>query len=156
VVVRFTALLIVLIVVPAAYAHALGATVTLRGQRVEVEAYYSDDTPARDANVMVHDKGGRFVATGKTDDHGRWVFDAPPAGRYSVVVDAGAGHRKIVSVTIPGKPPGDAVTVSDGPGRAEFTRFPWGPAALGLAIIAALAVGWRMWLRRRANGPAES
>lgn len=145
---RFTALLFVLVVVPAARAHALGADVKLRGNRVEVEAYYSDDTPARDARVTVRERGEQMIAEGRTDDLGRWHFPAPHPGQYTVVVDAGAGHRKTVSVTIPDNPPADA-TVSSGPTRDEFTRFPWDRLVFGLAIIAASAIGWRTLRRRR-------
>jgi nickel transport protein len=145
--VRFSALLLLLLVTPVARAHALGAEVKLRGNRVEVEAYYSDDTPARDAHVIIHNAADQVIAEGRTDDRGRWQFPVPPAGRYSVVVDAGAGHRKTVNIAIPNQT-SDGETVSEGPPREEFTRFPWGRVALGLAIIAALGGGW-LALRRR-------
>jgi nickel transport protein len=143
---RLTALLLVLAAANPVHAHALGADAKLRGNRVEVEAYYSDDTPARDAHVTVHDAADHTIAEGRTDEHGRWQFPAPPPGSYTVVVDAGAGHRTTRTVTIPSRP-ADGETVSEGPPRAEFTRFPWGQMALGLAIIAALAGGW-LALRR--------
>ena len=52
---RFAALLVALIAAAPAHAHALGATAKRVGDRVEVEAYFSDDTPARDAAVMVRE-----------------------------------------------------------------------------------------------------
>jgi hypothetical protein len=127
-------------------AHNLGAKAVLRGDHVEVEAYYSDDTPARDARVVVHDNADKLIADGRTDDAGRWQFPAPPPGRYVVVVDAGSGHRKRLVVTIPGTA-ADGESVSEGPSRAEFTRFPWGGIAAGLTVIVLLAVGWRAWRR---------
>jgi len=160
--VRLVALLVLLVIAPATHAHSLGVSATLRGKQVEVEAYYSDDTPARDARVMVHDHAGRFVAEGRTDEQGKWQFAAPQPGPYTVVVDAGAGHRKSTSITVPAVLPGDPQAgtpptgpISDGPSRAEFTQFPWGRMALGLAIIAAVAIGWRSSRRgvRRMPGP---
>jgi hypothetical protein len=130
-----------------ACAHNLGATATLRGGHVEVEAYFSDDTPARDAKVMVHDAAGRFVATGRTDDRGHWSFPAPPPGVYELVVDAGGGHYKRLTVTI-STTAADGTPVSGEPSREEFTRFPWGGVAAGLTVIVLLAVGLRAWRRR--------
>ncbi|HEY1380558.1 MAG TPA: carboxypeptidase-like regulatory domain-containing protein [Gemmataceae bacterium] len=145
------ALLLSLAAAAPARAHALGAEAKLRGGRVEVEAYFSDNTPARDARVTVRDAADATIAEGRTDAEGRWSFPAPPPGRYAVVVDAGAGHRtRPIAVTIPGEPPAADVTVSEGPRREEFTQFPWGRVALGLGIIAALALGWRAVRRARA------
>jgi hypothetical protein len=139
--VRFAVLLLALLVPTTARAHALGVEAKLRGKQVEVEAYYSDNTPAREAHVMVHDTGGRFVATGVTDIHGRWQFQAPPPGQYVIVVNAGEGHLTLVHFAIPNRS-AEGETVSDGPTRDDFIRFPWGRLALGLATIAAAAVGW--------------
>jgi nickel transport protein len=141
-----------------ASAHALGAEAKLKGDRVEVEAYFSDDTPARAASVTVTDEVARTVAEGKTDDAGRWQFPRPAGGQYRVSVDAGDGHKARVRLTIPPGPaavstdspgtdapgsPADDETVSDGPSRAEFTRMPWERIVIGLGAIALIAaVGW--------------
>jgi nickel transport protein len=149
-----------------ASAHALGAECKLRGGRVEVEGYYDDNTPARDARVTVRDAAGQTVADGRTDDKGRWSFPAPEPGRYHVIVDAGAGHRAVVSVTVPeaasapptftstpdaGPGPPAETVISEGPGRAEFTRVPWTKIAIGFAVIAGLAAAARLFLRRPAG-----
>src|SRR5262245_31356111 len=95
---------LVLATAPSAFAHALGAECSLRGDRVEVEAYYDDDTPARDARVIVRDVAKKNVAEGRTNDKGFWSFPRPEPGRYRVTVDAGAGHRTTVTITVPGTP----------------------------------------------------
>ncbi|HEY8505923.1 MAG TPA: carboxypeptidase-like regulatory domain-containing protein [Gemmataceae bacterium] len=130
-----------------ALAHEVGAECTLRDGRVEVVAYFDDDTPARSAKVRVLDGRRETLAEGRTDEEGRWSFPAPPAGKYRVVVDAGAGHLAEVGVTVPpavaspGVPgaaprvPEEGRTVSDGPTREEFTSFPWREVILGLAVI---------------------
>jgi hypothetical protein len=141
-----------------ATAHALGADCTLRDGRVEVEAYYSDDTPARHATVRVRDANNELMAEGHTDEEGRWSFPAPPPGRYAVVVDAGAGHRTRVTLTVPPRAESDpesepATRLSDGPPRVDFIRFPWLRAGLGVGAIAALALLARIIYRAR---PAPS
>jgi nickel transport protein len=160
-------LLALLAVAGTASAHALGADCTLRGGRVEVEAYFSDDTDARGATVRVLDGQGKALAEGHTDERGRWSFPAPPPGRYTVVVDAGAGHLARVRLNVPGPAdgraapaatvPADTVRLSEGPTREEFTRFPWPRVGLGVGLIAALGLaGWavRQRWRRRAAPPA--
>jgi hypothetical protein len=150
------ALLFLVTAVAPVCAHAFHATVRFRPGRVEVDAYYADDTPARDAAVTVRDRAGQVMAEGRTDDRGAWHFPAPPPGPYTVTVDAGAGHRKSVNITIPAvlpsEPTGpaqDGVVISDGPTRDEFTRFPWGGVAAGLTVIVLAALGWRAWRRGR-------
>jgi nickel transport protein len=129
-------------------AHALGAECKLAGDRVAVEAYYDDDTPARDARVSVLGPDKNALVEGRTDSEGRWSFARPRPGDYEVVVDAGGGHRVQVGLTIPAEAT-TAVpqTISSGPTRAEFTTFPWSKVALGLAAIACMGLGW--WLARR-------
>ncbi len=158
---RLAVLLVVLAGRPA-FGHALGAECKLRGDRVEVEAYYDDDTAARGARVTVLDEGKKPVAEGRTDREGRWSFPAPKAGTYRVVVDAGEGHRTTVRVTVPppdqrpAGPPAErpgAVPISEGPDREEFTRFPWQRGALGVGIIGGAGLALWVLLRRRRAAP---
>jgi hypothetical protein len=142
---------------PAAFAHALGAECRLTGGRVEVTAFYDDDTPAADAAVTVRDAGSVVVASGRTDAKGLWSFAAPPGGKYRVAVDAGDGHKASVGLTVPGGPPAgsadataDPAVVSDGPARADFTRAQWLKLGVGLAAIALMAAGYGM--ARRVGG----
>jgi hypothetical protein len=156
----YTTLLLVLpLALPSsAWAHALGADCKLKDGRVSVETFYDDDTPAIAAQVLVTDPAKKTIATGKTDMKGVYTFDAPPPGVYEVTVDAGAGHRTRCKLTIPDPkattPPAETkasesaptpteTTVSDGPGRAEATRFPWQKLLVGVAII---GFGACMWL----------
>lgn len=160
----FLALLLVLAAVRPVAAHALGAECKIRGGRVELEAYYDDDTPGSQARVVVQDEARKTVAEGKTDDKGMWNFPLPPPGRYRVRVDAGAGHAATVTLTVPGSKEGPTTSggengvppaedksgvASDGPTRTEFTRFPLGRVALGLAVIGLLSVVLCLALRPR-------
>jgi hypothetical protein len=92
---------IALLTSSSAAAHNLGAECKLRGANVEVEAYFDDDSPARDAKVHVLDQEGKTVAQGRTDAQGRWTFSTPPPGRYRVAVDGGYGHLAEVKITVP-------------------------------------------------------
>src|SRR5438552_522160 len=129
-------------------AHALHAECKLHGNEVRVEAFYSDNSAARDAKITVRDAAGTAVAAGRTDAKGVWTFARPPAGTYEVVADAGAGHRCPLTMTIPAEALADEATVSEGPTRAEATAVPWGRVLLGLAVLAAVGFGAR-WAGRR-------
>jgi hypothetical protein len=127
-------------------AHALGVECRLEGNRVAVEAFFDDDTPAPHALVRVLDAAGKEVVQGKTDAAGKWTFAAPQPGKYQVHVDAGAGHRVSREVTIPGEASGSR-QISEGPSRQEFTEFPWLKVSLGLGTIALFAAAF--WLSQR-------
>ncbi len=169
---------------PAA-AHGLGAECKLRDGRVQVEAYFDDDTVAADARIVVRDAAQNITAEGRTDAKGLWSFAAPAAGLYRVTVDAGAGHRTTVRIRVPAPAEESAATtsaasgecdcckgnnaasptfggpvISEGPRRAEFTRFPWLKVVLGLTAIALMGLIWwgfRRWkLRFCSSGPSPS
>ena len=129
-----------------ASAHALGAECKLRGNRVELEAYFSDNTPAQEARVVVYDKDRAALQNGTTDGEGRWSFSTLAAGDYEVVVDAGAGHRVTLKLVIPDSPA--APIASSGPSRQEFTRTPWLHIAGGLALIGLPSAALYFWLRK--------
>lgn len=139
-----------------AQAHGLGATCRLKGPSVEIEAYYSDDTPAGGANVRVRDAAFATITEGQTDANGLWSFPRPAPGRYQVKIDAGGGHRMTRYVTIadPSAPPPETspVPAKKDVERETFTAFPWLGVLAGLAIIAALAGGALLVGRRRRGG----
>ena len=128
-----------------AWAHAIGFSCKLLGDVVRVEAYFSDDTPAIAAHVVVRNEQNAIVAEGRTDDRGIWTFARPAAARYEVMVDGGAGHRLTQKLTIPEPAPqleSQENAVGAGPPRSEFTRIPWLRLATGLGLIFFLAAGW--------------
>src|SRR5437868_4639929 len=136
------AILFALLFTAAADAHALGARWRLDRDRVVVEAYFSTNKPAQDAEVKIRD-GEKVIAEGRTDDRGRWSFPEPPPGRYEILVDAGLGHQTTVELDLsPEHPP------EGGPSREEFTRTPWLKLGLGLLVIAGLALGLYFSVRR--------
>ena len=74
------------------FAHAVGVDCTVRGDKVEVEGFFDDDSPAQKAKVRVVNAKGELIADGITDEKGRWSFRTPAPGKYQVELDAGAGH----------------------------------------------------------------
>jgi len=120
---RLLPALLALLLLPAlAHAHAVGLVAKLAGGRVTVEAFFDDDEPAADASVTVHDEANAPVAQGKTDAAGVWSFAVPPAGRYTIRVNAGDGHATTTVVTIPAIPIGE-VTVTEGVSREARTGW---------------------------------
>jgi hypothetical protein len=150
--------LLLFVTIRPAHAHALGANGKLRDGKIEVEAYYDDDTPARNATVRLFDSDRREVATGRTDTKGVWLGPQLKPGLYEVVVDAGAGHRCTQKITVPALASSPEPTepiepaaplLSDGPTREEFTRFPWLKLGMGVGLIAAVGVALVGLARRR-------
>lgn len=144
------------------FAHAVGVDCTLGLGKVEVEVFYDDDSPAAKAKVVVVNANEEVVAQGVTDQHGRWTFRKPAAGKYEVRVDAGAGHRTKKKIDVPASTAPDAAigilldvslrieapvaapllpgtAISDSTVRADFTRLPWEKVLLGFGIIGCLS-----------------
>lgn len=148
-----------------ASAHAIGVEAKLQGDRLRIEAYFDDDSPAADAKVALTAADGRTVAEGRTDKDGIWTTTAPEPGKYHVAVDAGGGHQAKTAVTIPprdGAAPSTALTaeepvVSDGPSRTVFTGpMKWAMAAVGLGVIAAVSLVARRLLGKKPAPPSET
>jgi hypothetical protein len=137
---------------------------TLRDGKVEVEAFYDDDSPAAKAKVQVVDLNEKVVASGATDASGKWTFAAPPPGRYEVRVDAGAGHRARKKIEVPARAappesqttPAPAENITDGQTRADFTRVPWVNVLLGLAILATVGAACALVALWRKNAHKEA
>lgn len=146
------------------FAHGIIAECRLKGNQLHVEASFDDGIPARDAKVRVVDERDRSVASGRTNEQGVWTGDAPPAGRYLVIVDAGAGHRTKVPLTVPlqntvGRSRDgvhqdlDTETViSEGPDRRRFMESRWVKVGIGVGLIGLLGLlvrsGLRHWKSR--------
>jgi len=118
-----------------ARAHGLGVACAIRGDKVEVEAFYDDDSAAAKAKVVVVNAKDEVVATGITDEQGLWKFAKPEPGKYEVRVDAGAGHRAKKTLNVP-RPDTSSEEPAAEPSREEQTQTPWLGVGLGLAAIA--------------------
>jgi nickel transport protein len=142
--------LMLLLVPSAVRAHAVGAECRVEGNRVVIEAYFDDDTPAQAALIKVFDRSDMLVAQGKADSKGIFSCTRPPEGQYRVVVDAGAGHRTEVEMQVPAPPQPDEIpreVISEGARRAEFTQYPWLKVSVGLGFIGLFSFAF--WAARR-------
>ena len=126
-------------------AHDLKAYFEVEKGEIKVIAYYSDGTPAVKASIDVYDSSKKRIQSGHTDGHGKWSFPQPEAGTYKVVVDAGAGHRKTIPLTVSGQ-------AIDNPGvPPEIARQnQWWQLILGLGVIGGIAVAMiaAVWIRK--------
>jgi hypothetical protein len=136
-----------------ALGHGLLVNWKLAGPKVEVQVFYDDNSDAAKAKVQVLNAKEEVVASGVTDDKGKWSFATPAPGMYVVHADAGAGHRAKKQLDLSGaipvppkekatpesKPPApqSSSTVSDGASREELTRTPWLKIVIGLTVIGA-------------------
>jgi nickel transport protein len=85
-----------------AWAHRLEAEASvLPGQqKVQVESWFDlTAQPARGAKVQVFRPDGQLLSEGRLDDQGVFIFPFDKVEMLRVVVSAGAGHRK--ELTIP-------------------------------------------------------
>lgn len=133
-----------------ALAHNLGIDFKIINDQVAIESYYDDDTPCSNAKIHVERGDKSILTSGRTDKDGRWSFPKPPTGKYTIVVNDGAGHVARSKLTVgapPSESPSPIETVQ--PTRQEFTRVPWRNLALGLAIIAGGTLGLKWLLKRR-------
>jgi nickel transport protein len=121
-----------------AEAHALGVECRVRAGRVEVKAFFSDGSRAANARVVVQDAEQQRMADGRTDERGLWSFRPVRAGRYRVIIDAGAGHQTEETIEIKVEhltEDAPEARVSQGPTEEEFTGFPVSRVIVGLAAL---------------------
>jgi nickel transport protein len=77
-----------------AWAHRLDAQAFLKGNELQVEAWFSSGEPARGARIEIYGADGRVVADGRLDDNGIFTCSLERAEALRIVVVAGADHRK--------------------------------------------------------------
>jgi nickel transport protein len=84
---------------PPALAHRINVTAPVQGTTIAGEAYFVDGSPARNASVTVLDPAGKTIGQTTTDADGRFSFPLRFRCDHRVVVDAGDGHAKTVTVS---------------------------------------------------------
>jgi hypothetical protein len=134
-----------------ARAHRLDATCTTRTVRkIQVESWYSDDSRPKGASVQVYrESDGQLLTEGQMNERGVFVFfaDAKP---LRVVVDAGEGHRKELSIEA-----GDRDLTAPLPAVPHDTGAPIKDVLLGISLLlAAGAFGLSLRNARRLRGLA--
>jgi hypothetical protein len=120
-----------------AAAHRLDAQITvLPASKVQVESWFSNGDVPRGAKVEIFDASGQPLQTGTLDDKGAFSFVTDAAHAMRVVVSAGAGHRKELSISETQLAPASA----DGPVRVSTreTGAPMRDVLSGLAFLLGL------------------
>ncbi len=86
------AILLGLMTTGSANAHRI--YVDVNSQIVEIEAYYGDGKPVRNADVTVYRSNDEVYITGKTDDDGKFSFEVTdPDSEYLTIVVEQLGHK---------------------------------------------------------------
>ncbi len=126
-------------------AHRINVDVT--SQEVEIEAYYGDGTPVRNADVTVYLPNGDVYLTNKTDDDGRFSFEVKNVdAEYLVIEVEQTGHKAEVTLGTAAGSTAEEVP----PYQAAIAGLGY---LLGLAGIATLYATWRM---RKKEGADEA
>jgi hypothetical protein len=148
-----------------AFAHKLIVECRVQNDRVRVEAFHDDDTPAQQAKIIIADESKKIIAEGRCDERGLWSCPLPTPGKYTVRAES-VGHTAKTDLEIPDKnaknvasigsdnPSGSLTASSNGsspPARSsrdELTETPWLKLAAAFVVIAALCAG-ALYLRKR-------
>jgi len=103
------------------HAHRLNAEATVQPDgKVKVEAWFDvTGDAAGGAKVQVFGPDGGVLVEGKTDADGVFLFDRPGTSTLNIVVSAGQGHQRTVTLAGDGPAQGEpaqhgtSVTVRD-------------------------------------------
>jgi hypothetical protein len=116
----------------------------LPGRKVQVESWFETGDSPKGAKVRVERADGSllFPEPGELDEKGIYVFPYEKAEKLKVVVSAGAGHRKVITLSAaelanPGAPPPDAPAGEAA--REHRYEFPVKELLAGVAFLLALA-----------------
>jgi len=133
------AILLGLMITGSANAHRIYVDVNSQG--VEIEAYYGDGKPVRNADVTVYRSNDEVYIIGKTDDDGKFSFevtDPDPDSEYLTIVVEQLGHKAEVSI-------GTGVESDSGEEMPLYLRVIAGFGYLiGLAGIVSFYSAWKL------------
>ena len=142
-----------------ALAHKLLMDARVADDKLRVEAFYDDDTPAQGAKITVENDQGTIIHEGKTDERGVWSCGLPMPGQYTLRAES-VGHAAKKTLTISGAPPSEKIVIPDsgrsssGPIRDNETSLPWLRVVIGLGVIAVLGTALLV-ARRRTSTPHD-
>jgi len=128
-------------------------------ERVHVEVFFDDDTPAAEAKVWLENDKQEIVASGKTDDKGVWNCPIPAPGEYLIRAES-VGHaaKAVHKVPASNAAPSltsttqrEAIQPTHSSKREEMTQVPWSKATLGVSLIG--IIFGVLWIFRRRPVP---
>jgi nickel transport protein len=152
----------------AARAHRLEADFqVLPGQRVQIEGWFDlSGAAAKGAKVEVFRPNEQLLTSGRLNDDGILVFSFTQAETLRVVVSAGAGHRKELTISeadlarsatgsdaeLLTSAPGDSASSESRPRADRSPRISLQDVLVGVGFVlalAAFALSWRNARRLR-------
>lgn len=162
---RLLWMVLMVVIAGPVWGHRLSVDWEVRGGELVVRAG-AEGEPASGADMELRTGGGELVGMGRADESGSWTCRLQQAGDYSIVVDAGLGHRRSVSIRVAAEVfaggeelgrgqagtevnGGDAGEVAAMRGSTESGPGLGWRAALGVTLIFLLAGGWTHWSRGR-------
>jgi hypothetical protein len=149
----------------AASAHGLHAQAQLDRGKLLIEAKFDGDQPAARARVYRMKEQGERELLGQTDKDGQLRMELPAAGKYTYLVDAGAGHRVQVTFTITSEMAAtrpthvEPVLLSEGSSIEEAGQSRWWKLGIGLVAIFGFALLLKVLVQakeRREGSPRGS
>jgi hypothetical protein len=98
--VRLSALAALILAASSAHAHRLDAQVfLLPNRKVQVESWFSNGEAAKGAKVQVFSAREKLITEGQLNEQGVFIFPCGDIDPRTVVISAGAGHRKVLSLS---------------------------------------------------------
>jgi nickel transport protein len=146
--------LAVLFTVGDAHAHRLDAQIFARPNReIQVESWFSSGDAAKGARAQVFDAHDQLIAEGQLNEQGIFVFSYGDTDPWRIVISAGGGHRKELTISptdlaraaAANATPNDPQThsIRDSPAVVPLaerdTRAPLKDVLIGVSFLLALA-----------------
>jgi hypothetical protein len=95
----FAALLAILVAARDAQAHRLDAQAfVLPNRKVQVEGWFTGGDAAKGAKVQVFGAQEQLLTEGQLNEQGVFVFAYGEVAPHAVIISAGAGHRRVLSI----------------------------------------------------------
>jgi nickel transport protein len=138
----------------AVWAHGVGSREMDSGAARAMEFLYSDGEPMAFARIQVTAPGeGGVFQSAHADARGRFAFVPAGPGEWTVAASDGQGHRAVHALTVAAEKPGAAKPA--GPQVNAAIGPTWNGVALGVSLLANVALGAAL-LRRRRKGRSPS
>lgn len=140
--------LLLVAVAPLAVAHGISLFATVEGSTIQGTLLYADGSPATGAPVTAFAPDGSVLAETRTDETGRFTFEAQVRCRHRLVGDGGQGHRGLFTIAEADLPtslprPGETVSEASAPASNDVTGMDGGeqvlPADFDARVEAAVA-----------------
>jgi nickel transport protein len=138
----------------AAAAHGVGSREMASGAAKAMVFLYADGEPMAFAQVQVTSpgEGGTVYQSARADGLGQFAFVPSGPGLWRVAASDGQGHQATHAVTVeegPTAAPAEATTGPKPPAKAGIGPG-WRETALGVSLLANLALGITLLRRKRA------